>query len=111
MANIMSVSKVLPLLFVWALGCTTALPAGLPSDKSPHLVRPGTPVSVDIGAARQKGGQRAFTWHSWSAETFAKAARENRFILLDGAAEWCHWCHVMDETTYMHPEVGKLLHD
>jgi len=29
----------------------------------------------------------------------ALAKRERRFILLDCAAEWCHWCHVMDETT------------
>src|SRR5262249_38316994 len=26
-----------------------------------------------------------------------------------GAAEWCHWCHVMDETTYLDPSVGALI--
>jgi uncharacterized protein YyaL (SSP411 family) len=35
----------------------------------------------------------------------------SRFLLVDGAAAWCHWCHVMDETTYRDSEVGALLRD
>jgi uncharacterized protein YyaL (SSP411 family) len=30
-------------------------------------------------------------------------------VLFDGAAEWCHWCHVMDETTYRDPAVVRAL--
>ena len=32
-------------------------------------------------------------------------AAEHRFVLLDLAAVWCHWCHVMEETTYSDPAV------
>src|SRR5581483_7562440 len=39
-------------------------------------------------------------WQPWSDEVFAQAQREHRFVLLDLEAIWCHWCHVMDETTY-----------
>lgn len=39
-------------------------------------------------------------WQPWSAETFARAKAENRLLLVDVVAEWCHWCHVMDKTTY-----------
>jgi uncharacterized protein YyaL (SSP411 family) len=39
-------------------------------------------------------------WHEWSPETFALAAREDKPILLAISAVWCHWCHVMDETSY-----------
>ncbi|MBI2537736.1 MAG: DUF255 domain-containing protein, partial [Gemmatimonadetes bacterium] len=35
-------------------------------------------------------------WHPWSAEAFERAKRENKPILLDIGAVWCHWCHVMD---------------
>jgi len=73
------------------------------------LVREGTPASVDIALARGRGQKRAFTWSTWSPESFERARRENRLILLDGAAAWCHWCHVMDETTYLDPEVGRVL--
>ena len=48
-------------------------------------------------------------WQEWSAETFEKAKQENKLILLDLDAVWCHWRHVMDATTYTDPEVLKEL--
>ena len=35
-------------------------------------------------------------WYQWGPEAFAAAQRENKPILLDIGAVWCHWCHVMD---------------
>jgi len=34
---------------------------------------------------------------------------ENKFVLMDLEAVWCHWCHVMDETTYRDPAVIRLI--
>jgi len=48
-------------------------------------------------------------WQDWSGKLFEQAARENRFVLLDLEAVWCHWCHVMAETTYKDPEVVELI--
>jgi uncharacterized protein YyaL (SSP411 family) len=48
-------------------------------------------------------------WQPWSDKVFAGAKRENRFVLLDLEAVWCHWCHVMDANTYSDPAVIKLL--
>lgn len=39
-------------------------------------------------------------WLPWSEDAFDRAAREDKPILLAISAVWCHWCHVMDETTY-----------
>jgi uncharacterized protein YyaL (SSP411 family) len=39
-------------------------------------------------------------WYPWSEEAFAAAQREDRPILLDIGAVWCHWCHVMDGESY-----------
>ena len=39
-------------------------------------------------------------WQPWSDDTFARARREDKPILLSISAVWCHWCHVMDETSY-----------
>jgi uncharacterized protein YyaL (SSP411 family) len=75
------------------------------------MVREGTPAEVDIVRAREKGLVQAFTWEQWGPEAFDRARRERRYVLIDGAAEWCHWCHVMDETTYRDPEVGRILHE
>ena len=39
-------------------------------------------------------------WRPWGPEAFAAAREADRPILLSISAVWCHWCHVMDETTY-----------
>jgi uncharacterized protein YyaL (SSP411 family) len=48
-------------------------------------------------------------WLPWSDQVFSQAKREQRFVLLDLEAVWCHWCHVMDVTTYRDPGVVALL--
>jgi uncharacterized protein YyaL (SSP411 family) len=48
-------------------------------------------------------------WHPWSPEAFDQARHTGRPILLSISAVWCHWCHVMDETTYSHPAVIDLI--
>lgn len=48
-------------------------------------------------------------WRDWSRDAFDEASRSNRLVLLDLSAVWCHWCHVMDETTYSDPEIVKTI--
>ncbi|HUE59831.1 MAG TPA: DUF255 domain-containing protein, partial [Acidimicrobiales bacterium] len=48
-------------------------------------------------------------WHSWSPGAFEEARATRKPILLSISAVWCHWCHVMDETTYSHPGVIDLI--
>ncbi|SMC02579.1 hypothetical protein SAMN00768000_0663 [Sulfobacillus thermosulfidooxidans DSM 9293] len=44
-------------------------------------------------------------WHEWTQDTFQQAQAEDKPILLSISAVWCHWCHVMDETTYSDPQI------
>ena len=44
-------------------------------------------------------------WRSWGDEAFHEAAGSDKPILLAISAVWCHWCHVMDETSYSDPAV------
>jgi len=39
-------------------------------------------------------------WMPWGPDAFARAVAEDKPILLSISAVWCHWCHVMDETSY-----------
>ena len=48
-------------------------------------------------------------WHDWTDDLFARAQAEDRFVILDLEAVWCHWCHVMEKETYGDPEVQRLL--
>jgi uncharacterized protein YyaL (SSP411 family) len=39
-------------------------------------------------------------WREWGDAAFAEARDQNKPVLLAISAVWCHWCHVMDETSY-----------
>ncbi len=51
----------------------------------------------------------AIRWQPWSPQTLALARSLNRPIMIDIGAVWCHWCHVMDATTYADPQVAAAL--
>src|SRR2546423_6587108 len=48
-------------------------------------------------------------WRQWGEEAFAEAQRENKPVLLDIGAVWCHWCHVMDRESYDNPEIARII--
>ena len=50
-------------------------------------------------------------WMEWGEEAFALAQKEDKPILLDIGAVWCHWCHVMDRESYESAETAKIIND
>ena len=50
-------------------------------------------------------------WYEWGEEAFATAQRENKPVLLDVGAVWCHWCHVMDRESYESPEIAQIINE
>ena len=62
-------------------------------------------VATNIAWAEDKD----LVWQDWNAELFTRAQAEQRFVLLDLEAVWCHWCHVMDQETYSDPKVIAAL--
>ncbi|MBA3376935.1 MAG: thioredoxin domain-containing protein, partial [Actinobacteria bacterium] len=44
-------------------------------------------------------------WRTWGPDAFEEAEAQDRPILLSISAVWCHWCHVMDETSYSDDQV------
>jgi uncharacterized protein YyaL (SSP411 family) len=57
----------------------------------------------------QASQQETIRWQEWHAEAFQLAERESKPILLTLTATWCHWCHVLDQTSYAHPDVIHLI--
>jgi uncharacterized protein YyaL (SSP411 family) len=51
------------------------------------------------------------SWLPWNEESFRKAREQDKPILLGISAVWCHWCHVMDQTTYSDSQVAQLIED
>src|ERR1700750_544080 len=50
-------------------------------------------------------------WQEWGPEAFAQATREDKPILLDIGAVWCHWCHVMDRESYEDATLAPLINE
>jgi uncharacterized protein YyaL (SSP411 family) len=50
-------------------------------------------------------------WRPWGAEAFQQAQAEDKPILLDIGAVWCHWCHVMDRESYEDAEIAALINE
>lgn len=48
-------------------------------------------------------------WQSFNQQAFDQAKAENKLVLLDLHANWCHWCHVMEDSTYADPAVVAYL--
>jgi uncharacterized protein YyaL (SSP411 family) len=48
-------------------------------------------------------------WHSWGDEAFAKAAAEDKPVLVSIGYATCHWCHVMEHESFEHPDVAEAM--
>jgi uncharacterized protein len=50
-------------------------------------------------------------WHEWGDGAFTQAKNEDKPILLDIGAVWCHWCHVIDRESYENSEIAKIINE
>ena len=50
-------------------------------------------------------------WHEWGDAAFVRAKSEDKPILLDIGAVWCHWCHVIDRESYENVEIAKIINE
>ena len=75
--------RILPLLLV-LLGCGAARPALRSPSASP-------------------------AWQPLSSAVFESARDRHALVLLSLQADWCHFCHVMNEETFADPEVQEVL--
>jgi uncharacterized protein YyaL (SSP411 family) len=50
-------------------------------------------------------------WYEWGESAFSRAKSEDKPVLLDIGAVWCHWCHVIDRESYENPDVAKIIHE
>ena len=50
-------------------------------------------------------------WHEWGDSAFARAKAEDKPILLDIGAVWCHWCHVIDRESYENVEIARIINE
>ena len=66
-------------------------------------------LATESSAYLQSAAHQPVNWEPWGEQAFERARAENRPILLDIGAVWCHWCHVMDGESYEDPAVAEVL--
>ncbi len=62
-----------------------------------------------FGSGPDSQPSKKIDWKEWGLEAFRQAQDEEKLILLDLTAVWCHACHVMDQTTYSTPAIIEFL--
>ena len=72
---------------------------------SPHSNRLKNSASAYLRSA----AHQPIDWHEWGGDAFARARSEDKPILLDIGAVWCHWCHVIDRESYENPEIAAII--
>lgn len=90
--------SILSVLTVMFLG-TTALaqePNHLLGEDSPYL---------------QQHLYNEVDWYPWGKEALAKAKAEGKPIFLSVGYSSCHWCHVMEEESFVSKVIGAFLNE
>jgi len=57
----------------------------------------------------QQHADNEVDWYPWGEEAFAKAKAENKPVFLSIGYSTCHWCHVMEEESFLDPTIGDFL--
>ncbi len=71
----------------------------------------GNALARAASAYLRSAAHQPVHWREWGDAAFEEARRQDKPILLDIGAVWCHWCHVMDRESYENTEVARLINE
>ena len=72
---------------------------------------PTNELAKAASAYLRSAAHQPVLWREWNGEAFAQAKAQDKPILLDIGAVWCHWCHVMDRESYENAEVARVINE
>jgi hypothetical protein len=76
-----------------------------------NFQEPANELGQAASAYLRSAAHQPVYWKEWGERAFAQAREQDKPILLDIGAVWCHWCHVMDRESYENPEVARLINE
>jgi uncharacterized protein len=59
----------------------------------------------------RSAAHQPINWYEWGEDAFGLAKSQDKPILLDIGAVWCHWCHVIDRESYENPAIAKIINE
>jgi hypothetical protein len=72
---------------------------------------PTNELGQAASAYLRSAARQPVNWQEWGDRAFAQARQQDKPILLDIGAVWCHWCHVMDRESYENLEIARLINE
>jgi len=90
-----------------AAACAMYSQAMVPEDRT--TAPDGNSLAQASSSYLRSARRQPVKWHAWGEAAFARAREEDKPILLDIGAVWCHWCHVMDRESYENPEIAAII--
>ncbi len=57
----------------------------------------------------QEHSDNPVDWYQWGPEALEKAKRENKPVIISVGYAACHWCHVMEEESFMDTAVAAIM--
>ena len=73
--------------------------------------RPTNALAQAASSYLRSAAHQPVQWREWGDAAFQAARQQDKPILLDIGAVWCHWCHVMDRESYESVEVARLINE
>ncbi len=61
--------------------------------------------------SRRPNRANEIRWQPWGPQPFLEAKKSGKPVLLALSTVWCHWCHVMDETSYSDPKIISCVNE
>ena len=68
-------------------------------------------LAVAASAYLRSAAQQPVRWLPWGTEAFARAAAEDKPVLLDIGSVGCSWCRVMDRESYTHSALAEFINE
>ena len=75
------------------------------------MTYPANSLGSSASSYLRSAKHQPVAWQEWGPQAFALAAQQDKPILLDIGAVWCHWCHVMDRESYEDPTLASIINE
>jgi hypothetical protein len=73
--------------------------------------RPTNRLAHETSAYLRQHRHNPVDWHPWGPDALAKAAREEKPLLVSIGYSACHWCHVMERESFEDDATAALLNE